>query len=100
MSNDSQYISDHMELFGHYPIPDLATGQGCCHPSHDTLTRLMNGPGVELDVDFMFRSMVSDDDPIFDEYHRKYGEKVQEYKDRIQEIEAEDERERNGKRQF
>lgn len=100
MSNSYDYISDHLTLFGHYPVPDLATGQGCCHPVHDKMTRIINGPGVELDIDFMFRNMVSDDDPIFDDYQKKYDAKVAEYKDRIKEIESEDERAANGKQVF
>ena len=88
--DEYDYIREHEELFGHRPIPNLATGQRCCHPMHDSLRRLIDGDGVDLEIRFEYQPMISDDDDQIVTAHIDYPKNVQEWRDTFKEWEEED----------
>jgi len=90
MSDIEDYITEHMELFGHRPVPNLATGYGCVHPMHDTIRQIISAPGVKLEIDFSYADMLSDDDPVMQDNKASYDRAVANLRDKFKAIEEED----------
>lgn len=80
-----QYVQEHVDTFGHRPVPGLGGGSLCIHPYHDTLRRLINGADIEIPFDPS--EVVAADDPRVTEYERRYDDLVDEYRDMIAEVE-------------
>ena len=84
-------------MFGHMPIRDLAGGTLCGHPMHKQVENWLNAPGVDIELPFEWQPLISDDDEPVVQAHEDYERQVEEARNRIREIEAEDERKRKGK---
>ncbi len=64
----TEYEREHRRIFGHSPIADVTGRALCCHPMHDRMTQLMNGPGVGVHhLPFDFHNRRHDDFLTMDE---------------------------------
>lgn len=87
-----RYCTNHEAEFGHQPVRDLAGGALCVHPVHDDLRRLIDGPGVDLDVSFDPHEVLADDDPRVVRFHEDYDRAVETNRQWIAELEEDDDR--------
>lgn len=91
-----EYARTHREIFGHLPITNLQTGQGCIHPMHDQLQRMISSPGVDLEIDFSPHGIITEDDEIAITANTRYQNEVNYWKEQFKEWEEED----NHKKRF
>lgn len=98
--DDQDYTTEHFAIFGHYPVPNVVTGQRCTHPDHDALGAMISAPGVDLEIEFVPQEIVGEDDPAVIAWNQDYDRKVEEYRDGIKRIEEEDEWKQKRKSQF
>lgn len=85
--DEQQYRLDHFKLFGHYPIPNLSTGQRCGHPDHDAHRRIMESSGAHVVIPFDAGEVTSDDEADAVQFQIKYNARVEEMRDRIRALE-------------
>jgi hypothetical protein len=87
-----RYVDEHEAIHGHKPLRDLLSGKLCTHPSHDEARRIIDGPGVNVQIAFDPHELISDDDPRVLKFQRDYEMAVAENKLRIAEMDDEDRR--------
>lgn len=95
-----EYEREHERIFGHRPVADLSGRHMCVHPLHDAMQRMIESPGVNLQVQFEYRDMISDDDEVVVDAWSKYDRDVDGWKDQIKRVEAEEARKKSGKTQW
>lgn len=104
MSDDERwnYRQEHMKIHGHYPIPSLDGRKYCIHPQHDAVERILDAPGVDIEIPFEFRSMFTEDDGWVQEAKGAYDKRVAQIREQIAEAEEEDafEQRENKRRLF
>lgn len=85
-----RYSEDHVAEFGHRPVRGIGGGKLCTHPDHDAIRRLIDGPGVDLDMSFDPHQVIADDDPRLLAFNEDYDRAVQMHKQVIAEWEIDD----------
>lgn len=77
---------EHMALFDHYPIE--GRGGRCQHPIHDAMRRIIDGPGVQAEVQFDPTVIISTDSDGHIAEVERYDAEVDRAKGIIADIEA------------
>jgi len=96
-----EYAKEHVNIFGHLPIPNERTGQLCCHEMHQAGKFLIEADGVDIEVPFDDAGVYTEDDEEVYRYNVAYQSKVDFYREWIaaeEEKMAWEERRRSGKR--
>ena len=83
-----QSREEHFRIFGHQHMPDLRTG-ACIHPDHDVIRAMIEAPGVDIEIPFEAAEVLTEDDEPVVQFNVNYEGRVQHFRDRIAEIEAE-----------
>ena len=91
MSLDQEfYAESHYDLFGHWPLPAADGSRNCIHPLHDRLQRLIDGPGVDVEIPFDAREVIDDDSEYAIVSREKYQEAVRNVRSELRELDEED----------
>lgn len=84
------YVHEHILIFGHVPLLDLTGRHQCTHVMHSVLEQVISAPGVDVEIPFESREVETEDDPGVIELGRRYDARVEQFKDKIADL---DERE-------
>lgn len=97
------YAKEHLNIFGHLPMPDFERDKLCTHPMHDAGSYLIDAPGVDIEIPFEPGEVLTEDDEVVYRFNVEYQNKVDYYREWIAEEEAKiafEERQKKGIKKY
>lgn len=91
MSADREfYEQQHYDLFGHWPLMGLDGDPRCVHPMHDKIQRMIDAPGVDLELPFHPNEVIDDDSDLAVLSRQRYQEAVSRIRSELRAMDEED----------
>ena len=84
------YSQQHYDLFGHWPLVGLDGDPRCIHPMHDKLQRMIDAPGVDVELPFNPQEVIDDDSDVAVLSRQRYDEAVRRIRSELKALDEED----------